>query len=152
MPSKIKWSALNAAVALLNSDATAPTLKGLTNNSSVLSAEYDNSTNREQLAEFEFLAKCGTAPTGAPYLEAFIVETVDGANYEDGDAATRPARPASFVVPLRAVNTAQRVAVSAIPIPPTKFKLLVVNKAGQDLTSVDGDNGVKMRTYSPEAQ
>ena len=65
---------------------------------------------------------------------------------------TRPARPASFVVPLRAVYTAQRVAVSAIPIPPTKFKLLVVNKAGQDLTSVDGDNGVKMRTYSPEAQ
>ena len=66
MASKIKWSTLNAAVAMLNSDATAPTLKGLTNTASVLSAEYDNSTNREQLAEFEVLAKCGTAPTGAP--------------------------------------------------------------------------------------
>ena len=152
MPSKIKWSALNTATVLLRSDGTAATLKALTNGSSVLSAEYDNAANREQLAEFEFLARCGTAPSGAPYLEAFIIESVDGSNYEDGDASTRPARPASFVVPLRTVNTAQRVAVSAVPIPPAKFKVLVVNKAGQDLTSVDGENGLNMRTYSPEAQ
>ena len=152
MPSKIKWSLLNSGVVLLHSDSTAPTLKGLANNASVLSAEHDNAANGEQLAEFEVLARCASAPTGAPYLEVFVIEAVDGAAFEDGDAATRPARPASFVVPLRTVNTQQRVAVSAVPIPPTKFKLLVVNKAGQDLSAVDGENGLSMRTYSPEAQ
>lgn len=152
MASKIKFSALNAAAVLLNSGATAPTLKGLANNVSVLSVEYDNSDNREQMAEFDILARFAVAPTGAPYLEAFLVAAVNGTNYEDGDASTRPARPASFVVPLRTVNTQQRIAVSSVLIPPTKFKLLLVNKSGQDTSAVDGENGLSMRTYSPEAQ
>ena len=152
MASKIKWSALNSAAVLLNNDATSPTLKALANDALILGAEYDNSTNKEQLAEFEFLVRCASAPSGAPYLEVFLVESFDGTNYEDGDGSTRPARPASFVVPVRAVSTQQRIVVSGIPIPPAKFKALVVNKTGQALTNTNGENGLSLRTYSPEAQ
>ena len=152
MASKIKWSALNSAAVLLNSDGTAPTLKALAADALILGAEYDNAANKEQLAEFELLVRCAVAPTGAPYLEVFLVESVDGTNFEDGDASTRPARPASFVVPVRTVATQQRIAASGVPIPPAKFKVLVVNKTGQALTNTNSENGLSMRTYSPEAQ
>ena len=152
MPSKIKWSTLNTTFVLFNSTATTPTLKGLANTASVLSAEYDNTSAREQFGEFEITFKFLTAPTGSPYFEVWVLEALDGATYEDGDSATRPAKPATFAFPARAVATAQRLAISTIPLPPTKFKVMITNKSGVDLTSVDGDNGLTFKTFSPEAQ
>lgn len=152
MPSKIKWSVLNSVVTLVNGDASAPTMKGLANGSSVLSVEIDNTSGREQYAEFEALARCVSVPTGSPYLECHIVQAVDGSNYEDGDASTRPGRMASFVIPLRLVNSQQRAAVTQVWLPPTKFKVLVANRTGVDLTATDGENLLTIRTYSPEAQ
>lgn len=152
MASKIKWSTPNSAATCLNNDATSPTLKALANDGLVLGVEIDNAANKEQLGDFEFLIRCAVAPSGAPYVEAFIVEAVDGTNYEDGDGSIRPARPASFVVPVRAVSTQQRIAIAGIPLAPAKFKVLVVNKTGQTLTNTNGENGLTVRTYSPEAQ
>lgn len=152
MPSKILWSALSSPATCLNNEATVPTLKALASDTLVLGAEIVNAANKEQLGDFELLIRCAVLPTGAPYVEVFIVEALDGTNYEDGDVALRPARPASFVIPVRAVTTQQRIALTGIQLPPAKFKVLVVNKTGQALTNTNGENGLTLRTYSPEAQ
>ena len=63
-------------------------------------------------------------------VTVWFLQTVDGTNYEDGDASTTPARLPHIVIPVRAVATAQRI-IQRIAVPVGTQKVLVSNGTGQ---------------------
>ena len=109
-------------------------LNALANNAGVTTATIENSSTLDQYADFELVVTYGTAPVADTTVDLYIVRTVDGTNFEDA-TATRPTSEfvGSFV--LDAVTTAQRKIVRGVMLPPTSFKLLVVNKAGQAMAA-----------------
>jgi len=155
MANAIKWSALGAHTTVINGDGTAPTLKNLASNGQKLGLEVDNAAagNRHQYADFELLCKGASAFSAGGYAELYLLQAVDGSTYQDGDdSVAPPASALAGVFPLRAVSTAQRVALRGVLLPATRFKPLLINKGGQAFTNVDNDNLLKMRSYNDEVQ
>ena len=76
-------------------------------------------------AELKLAAVAGafTANTG---LSVWFLGSVDGTNYEDGDASTTPARLPDVVFPVRAVATAQRI-LRRVRVPVGTHYVLVRN-------------------------
>lgn len=73
-----------------------------------------------------------TAPTAGTVVEVYIVPAVDGTTYADGSTTVLPQAAlyvGGFVV--RAVNTAQKLALRGINLPPGLFKYLVQNTTNQ---------------------
>jgi hypothetical protein len=68
-----------------------------------------------------------TANTAA---NVWLLQNVDGSNYEDGGAAVIPARAPDVVIPVRPVSTAQRT-VRRAAIPPGNWFILVQHNTGQ---------------------
>ena len=153
MANAVKWSALGTYTTVIAGGADAPTLKNLANAARVLGAEIDNTSGRDMYADFDLLCKFGTNPSVGGYVGIYIVQAVDGTNYADGDASVAP--PASALVgtfPLRAVTTAQRVALRHVLLPATKFKVVALNASGQAMTNTDSENVLSYRPYNPEVQ
>lgn len=109
-------------------------LNALANNAGVTTATIENNATLDQYADFELLATFGVAPVADTTVDLYLVRTVDGTNFEDA-SATRPSPEfvGSFV--LDAVTTAQRKIVRGVMLPPTSFRLLIVNKAGQAMAA-----------------
>jgi hypothetical protein len=63
-------------------------------------------------------------------VQVWFLSSVDGTNYEDGDASTTPARQPDVVIGVRNVATAQRI-TRRIPVPVGTQKVLVSNLTGQ---------------------
>ena len=130
-------------------------LNSLANNAQVLSGAYDNTQggagDGAVLAEFElFIASMGGAATANTALTLWAVQSLDGTNYEDGDASTTPAKLPLCVFPVRAVSTAQRITRVSIPLPPGLSKYLLRNDGtGQALAS--SGNILSIRPYSRQA-
>ena len=105
--------------------------------SAVGSTVWDNSAQGNQYfwGDFELLVTYGTAPTAGQTCDLYMIESVDGTNYADGSATIQVASHyiGSFV--LRAVNTAQRITIRGVPLPPCKFKLELLNGAGQAMAA-----------------
>lgn len=151
MANKITWSALGAQTTVINGADVAPTLKGLASAGQKLGIEVNNATNRNMYADFELLCKFQAAPTVGGYVALYLIQALDGTNYADGNDSIAP--PATALVgtfPVRAVTDAQRVVVRHALLPATKFKPLVINKSGQAMTNVDGENVLTLRTYNEE--
>jgi hypothetical protein len=77
-----------------------------------------------------YLAEQASARDAGAYVPLYVIKCMDGTNYEYGDDSVDP--PSSSLVAqfdLDAVVTARRVALE-IPLPPCKFKFLVVNETG----------------------
>jgi hypothetical protein len=69
-----------------------------------------------------------TTVTANTAVVVWLIRSVDATpNYEDGAAATDPARTPDMVFPLRAVNAAQRIIMPNIELPRGLFKALVKN-------------------------
>lgn len=145
-----KWSAQSTATTVINGAAVAPTLKALANNANKLGAEFDNTLvgNRFQYADFELLCRGASAMTAGAVIKLWIVEAMDGTNYEDGGDSVTPARPADEQFYVQAVATQQRITLRNVVLPPSKWKPLIRNESGQALTNVDGENLLTMRTYT----
>jgi hypothetical protein len=149
----LKWTSLSSYTTVIAGAATAPTLKALANNGQKISNEIDSTSTRLMYADFDLLTKFGTNPSAGGYVAMYFIQSVDGTNYADGDDSVAP--PASAWVgnfPVRAVTTAQRVALRNILIPATKFKVLLVNKSGQAMSNVDNENVLSYRPYSEIAE
>lgn len=115
----------------------------LTNGSrSALSAEYDNATNKHLAAIFELTdVSFGTAPTAGSIIELYLLPSHDGTNYPDGSDTIIPASNllVGFFV-LKNQTAAQRLISRGINnehvvLPPTKFRCLIWNQAGQTLSA-----------------
>ncbi len=125
-------------------------LDALGNNNHALSAAIDNSTNKRFYADLELvLASVDLSAQTNPAVYIWVINYVDGANYEDGAAGTpgtNPARPPDAIIPLRAINGAQRAAKRLVSIPPSNFKILLQNKTGAALAA--NSNTLKYQTYA----
>jgi hypothetical protein len=152
MANPIKWSTPSTTTTIINGDATAPTLKNLLNNGQKLGVEVNNESNKDQYASFELSWRAAATPAVNAIVELYIITAMDGTNYSDGDDTIAPSYTSlvgGFNV--RLVTTQQRCpAIINIPIPPFKFKLLVINKTGQSSTNTDNENVLRMRTYNQE--
>lgn len=124
----IKWEA--AAIATLASTE----LNSLANGSAALGAEYDNATNLYTFGLFECNVTFGTNPTAGNLINLYLIPAPDGTNYDD---SASPYPPTAYVggFAVRAVTTAQKIPLGLavfglVALPPTKFKMLVLNNAG----------------------
>lgn len=127
-------------------------LNNVTNGSRVISAAIDNTSNKDLFMDVEIKTKFGTNPTANSVWNMYLIPSLDGTNYGDGDASVAP--PASAFVgafEVRAVTTQQRIlAVRDIPIPALNFKLIFENKTGQTSSNSAGENEVYYRTHTLE--
>jgi len=149
----IKWSAQGTFTTIINGDASAPTLKNLSNNSNKLGSEVDNATSHNRYADFDLSCRFQSAPVANGYCELYLVQAVDGTNYADGSDSVSPAiNTLVGVFPVRAVATQQKVALRHILLPNSKFKPLLVNLSGFGMTNTDNENVLSIRTYNEEVQ
>ena len=119
---------------------------------SAVGAEYDNSltANLHPLAMFECLFDySGAAPTVNKPIDVYYAAAPDGTNYSDGATTIRPATQLLFSLAVRAVTTDQRVVVMGVPIPPTKFKIFLVNNGDQAFGA--SGHTVKMLPYRTQS-
>jgi hypothetical protein len=76
------------------------------------------------------LGAVGAAMTLNSGVPIYFLSSVDGTNYEDGDATVVPARAPDVVIGVRNVATAQRI-TRRIAVPVGAQKVLAVNSTGQ---------------------
>lgn len=126
-------------------------LNSLANAAAALGTEYDNSSNLYLWAMFELNVQFGSSPTAGNTVDLYIIPAPDGTNYDDNTTGASGAAPSTSYVggfPLRAVTSAQKVPLGVarrIDLPPTKFKVFVVNGSGQAFPS--SGSTVKMVPY-----
>ena len=149
MPNAVKWSALGSTTTNMST-----ALDSLANDGRVLGAEIDNATDRNMYADFElYVDSFGSAPATDGHVLLYLLQALDGTNYEDGDASTTPGSHAlvgSF--PFRTVATAQRITLRHLLLPATKCKPLLINKGGAGATFASSGNTLRVRTYNSEVQ
>ena len=114
---------------------------------SAVGSAFDNSAagNNFFWADFELYVTYGTAPTAGQTVDLYLVEAIDGSNYADGSSTIQVATHYVGSWPLRNVNTAQRIVVRGVPLPPGPFKAHVLNSATQAMAA--SGNTVKMLPY-----
>lgn len=122
-------------------------LNSMANNVSVLS----NVTSLTEVGylecDIEIVCTFGTAPTSGSGFSVWFIRAIDGINYEDGDASTVPSRAPDLVIPVRSVNTIQRIVVCGY-VPPGNFKVLIRNdRTGQAIASSGNTLKLIPRTY-----
>lgn len=126
-------------------------LNGLENESNKLSDVIDNTVNLYLFEDLElYLTDNGThSPISGGVVDIYLLASVDGTNFPDGDDAIDPGANAyvgSFVT--RPVSTNQRMVVRRIPLPPLKYKYLLINKTGMDFNSTGNTLTGIAYTYS----
>ena len=109
-------------------------------------------TGNDKLSGFVevVLASVDLSAQTNPAIYIWWLLEADGTNTEDGGASVTPAKSPNVIVPLRAVNGAQRVGLMLplFTLPPADFTPLVQNKAGAALAA--SGNTVKLTRFSTE--
>src|SRR6266496_1461181 len=98
-----------------------------------ISAAIDNSTNLDLFDDLELAVTFATAPVAGTIVEVYLLPSIDGGTvYPDGGTAI-DAQPTLYVggFQVRAVNTAQKLMLRGVALPPGLFKYLVKNTTGQ---------------------
>lgn len=132
MANTTKWSTPTDRGSVLTTE-----LNSLANGSySAVGSEVDNATNKDLYGDFELNVTFGSAPSAGGYIGLYLIPALDGTNYADGGSSVAP--PATSWIgnfPLRAVTTAQRVTITGVSLPPSKFKVVAYNGSGQAFPS-----------------
>lgn len=128
MANVVKYNAFEES----KTSALTTELNSLADGSNAISAEIANETDLDMFADFELNVTFGTAPAGEQAVELYLIPALDGTNYADGSGSVDPAKALlAGVFEVRAVTSAQRVGVWGVRLPPSDFKVLVINEAGQ---------------------
>lgn len=141
MANAIKWESSPSSSTVLSTE-----LNALANNArSAVGTEYDNATNLNQFGFAELDLTFAVAPSdAAPYVILSMVPAADGTNYADGSATVDPGETRKVaVIPVRAVDTAQKIVTERFELPPFKCKFLLENQSGQAL----GASGHTVKLY-----
>lgn len=110
-----------------------------------ISAAIDNSVDLKLFMDVEvYIASVDLSAQTNPAIYLWLIGRSNGTDFEDGDSTTISPRAPDVVVPLAAVNRAQRVLTRMAVTTPDQFKILVQNKAGADLST---GNTVKYNLY-----
>ncbi len=145
----LRWDTPDAITTIILGAGVAPTLKALASGGRKLGSEQDGATNLQVFADFELQVRGAVAFTLNKPIELYILPSLDGTNYPDGDDSTAPPQTAyvgAFIV--RAVATQQRIHLGGVRVPPFKWKPLLINNGGQAFTNTDNENLLRMRTYA----
>ena len=113
----------------LNSLATAA--------ATALGAEVDGTTALDIWGAFELTITSST-PTDLSVFELYIVPAPDGTNYGDVVTGASGRAPSNFFVgafELRNVTSLQRISLWDVKLPPTKWKPLLISRAGSTLAA-----------------
>ena len=97
-----------------------------------ISSALDNGTNLDLFDDLELAVDFVTAPTAGTVIELYLLPSVDGTSYPDGDASIVPQASlyvGGFVV--RSTTAAQRMVLRGIALPPGLFKYLLQNTTNQ---------------------
>ena len=140
----LTWTSLGTLTTILSTE-----LNALASAARSISAAIANATATDRWMDLELNVTFGVAPSAGGYVGVYIVPSLDGTNYSDGDASIVP--PATMFVgsfPVRAVTTAQKVHIKQVPLQPLNFKVVVDNQSGQAFPATGST--VKYRTYNEE--
>jgi hypothetical protein len=123
-------------------------LNSLADDANATSDEVDNSTDLYLFDDVEWHnATLGYTPDSGAVIELYVVmEELDGTGYEDGGTSIDP--PAANLVGvfnIRAATAAQTHILRQIPIPPQKFRYVMINKTGGALPA--SGNTLRRRPY-----
>jgi hypothetical protein len=126
-------------------------LNSLADDANAISSELNNATNLYLFDDVElYTAALGYSPSAGAAIELYLVEALDGTNYEDGDASIDP--PSTNLVGvflLRSTTSAQRHVIRQISLPPTKYKYVIINKSGGALAA--SSNTLKVKSFYYES-
>lgn len=105
----------------------------INNGAASLGSEIDNTANKDRFCSVELTFRENAAPAaGAPFY-LYLLQALDGTNYEDGGTAVQPLKGPDGAFPASADNTTvHKITRRNIPIGPFKFKPLVWNATGQN--------------------
>ena len=150
MTTEVRWGAYDSIASALTSG-----LDALGNNNHAISSAIDFTAagvDRKQYMDIEvYLSSVDLSAQVNPALYIWLVARSDGTNFEDGAAGTpgtNPARQPDCIVPLLAVNAAQRVFARLILTTPDQAKILVLNRSGAALAA--NSNTIKYYTYGDD--
>jgi hypothetical protein len=147
--SQEQWTAYDGIATLLSTE-----LNAMADDANVLSAAIDfteAAKARKPWMDIEiYLPIIDWSAQVNPALYIWVLPTVDGTNYEDGDATpTSPARAPDKIVPLREANSAQRLVARFLLTTPAQAKILIGNRTGAALSGTL--NTLRYQLYSREA-
>jgi len=141
----IKYEAPASTTTLLSTE-----LNSLGDGANKLSAAISNDAAGELYLYMDlelYIATQGATRGADARVDIYILEELDGSNYTYGGDSQDPpenAWVASFL--FDAATTARYNHVRGIPIPPTDFKVLVINETGQAFAS--SGNTLKYSRYN----
>lgn len=122
----IKWEPSATSTLITTS------MNSLADEGNAISSEINNTSNLYLFDDVElYTNSLGYTPPAGSIVELHLVCALDGTSYEDGDASIDP--PASNLVGvfnIRSTTAAQRHVIRMIPVPPLKYKYVVINKTG----------------------
>jgi len=140
-----QWNTPDATETIMTTE-----LDGLADEGNAISSAISNdaATELDLFADFElYVATQAAARSAGAHVAMYILIELDGTNYTYGDATTDP--PASAFVgsfPLDASANPRYVHLRGVRLPPTDFKVLLINKTGQALAA--SGNTLKMARYN----
>lgn len=123
------WSAADTQATLLSTELNS---LGSATTAASSGAALDNTTAttaRRQYGMLELNVTFGSAPTTGDYVSVYLIPAPDGTNFDD---VVDPMSPACLVanILVRAVTSAQKIAVPIVIPGPFKFKAAVKNNTG----------------------
>jgi len=146
MANAVKWSAKTDRGAVLAAELNALASGAY----SAAGTEVDNSVNRDQWAAVE-ISLAALTPTAGAYISVYLITAPDGASYEDAPSATNPAFHDLVATVSVATGAGAKRAITAwFRIPPTKFKIVVLNGTGVALAATT--NAANLFTANDEIQ
>lgn len=102
---------------------------------SAVSGIYDNRTNLDEWAGF-LINLPSLAVAAGGYLQIFLIDSLDGTNFEDAASATQPgSHQLVATVSLNATTSAKVVITAPFRLPPANIKWVVKNAAGVALAA-----------------
>jgi hypothetical protein len=145
-----KWAATWTDRSASTGGTVSTELNALANGAfSAVSAIYDNGTNLDEWASF-VIDLASLTPTAGAYLQIFLVDSLDGTNYEDAPSTTNPGiQKLVATVSLNAAVGTKREITAPFRLPPGKMKWVVKNAAGVALGATG--NTCKLFTTNEQA-
>lgn len=131
MATTFKWAAAWTDRSGSTGGTISTELNSLANGAfSAVSGIYDNTTNLDEWGVVQFdLASLN--PTTGAYLQLFLVQSLDGTNYEDAPSSTNPGSAQLVAYVSLATGAAtKRATTQPFRLPPGKFKWVVKNQSG----------------------
>lgn len=149
MASSIKWDAApNSRGNVLSTELNSLSASGGRSNAGTA---IDNATNNDTYGLLELNVTFGSAPSSGAYVSLYLIPSGDGTNYSDGSSSVDPGADTWLLnIPLLASTSAQLKVTKPFPLPPGKFKFILVNNTSQAFPA--SGSTVELFTANLEAQ